>query len=126
MTNSWKLVLCFALSIALLYFLLIFLHWSSPSIKRLKQSLGKQQSFPQAADIWHTTSLPGAAQVIPQMPTFINYNNNASTGVSLAPSGIDCAHVQRPSVGLIQQVVECFKRSTKKEMLPSQVYVEME
>ncbi|XP_030835814.1 uncharacterized protein LOC100889230 [Strongylocentrotus purpuratus] len=93
---------------------------------RLKQSLGKQQSFSQAADIWHTTSLPGAAQVIPQMPTFINYNNNASTGVSLAPSGIDCAHVQRPSVGLIQQVVECFKRSTKKEMLPSQVYVEME
>ncbi|XP_063969473.1 uncharacterized protein LOC129281720 [Lytechinus pictus] len=88
--------------------------------QRLPQSFVKPQTCLQSSDIWHTTPLPGSTQVIPQMPTFLNYNNNSSADEE------ECTHVQRPSVGLIQQVVECFKQSSKTEMLPSQVYVEME
>ncbi|XP_072165133.1 uncharacterized protein [Diadema setosum] len=70
--------------------------------------------------------LVSGAQVIPQLPTFLNFNNNGAAQTLAHTLAVNCAPLQRPAVGLVQQVAEAFKQSSKKEMLPSEVYAEME
>ena len=84
-----------------------------------------QQYIQRPTDYWRTAAIPGSTPILTQFPTYLNFNNNATRGISLAGAG-ECAGLQRPAMGLVQQVVDCFKQSSKKEMLPSEVYVEME